>query len=177
MLTLVGVIDADIGLEGADPRARERTFQLLHQVAGRAGRALRPGRVLIQTTDPGHPVLTAMASGDRDAFYAAEWAKREAADLPPFARLAAVILSSRNEQLVHAFGDDLSGLAPQARGVQVWGPAPAPLAVIRGQTRLRFAVHADKTVNLQAFLRAWLADVKVPASVDMTIDIDPLSFL
>ncbi len=177
MLTLVGVIDADIGLEGADPRARERTFQLLHQVAGRAGRALRPGRVLIQTTDPTHPVLTAMASGDRDAFYAAEWAKREAADLPPFARLAAVILSSRNAQAVSSFAEELAGLAPQARGVHVWGPAPAPLAVIRGQTRLRFAVHADKSVNLQAFLRAWLADVKLPSSIAMTIDIDPVSFL
>jgi primosomal protein N' (replication factor Y) len=177
MLTLVGVIDADIGLEGADPRARERTFQLLHQVAGRAGRALRPGRVLIQTTDPTHPVLMAMASGNRDAFYAAEWAKREAADLPPFARLAAVILSSRNEELVHSFGEDLAGLVPQARGVQVWGPAPAPLSMIRGQTRLRFAVHADKSVNIQAFLRAWLGQVKVPGVVSMDIDIDPLSFL
>lgn len=177
MLTLVGVIDADIGLEGADPRARERTFQLLHQVAGRAGRALRPGRVLIQTTDPTHPVLAAMASGNRDAFYAAEWAKREAAELPPFARLAAVILSSRDEKLVHAFGEDLAADAPQVQGVHVWGPAPAPLAMIRGQTRLRFAIHAGKTISLQAYLRAWLADVKVPASVSMTIDIDPLSFL
>ncbi len=177
MLTLVGVIDADIGLEGADPRARERTFQLLHQVAGRAGRAQRPGRVLIQTTDPRHPVLVAMASGNRDAFYAAEWTRREAADLPPFARLAAVILSSRNEQLVHSFGEELAGLAPDARGVQVWGPAPAPLSMIRGQTRLRFAVHASKNVNLQAFLRAWLGQVKVPGAVSMSVDIDPVSFL
>ncbi|MFN9356732.1 MAG: hypothetical protein ACK6A4_07955, partial [Alphaproteobacteria bacterium] len=140
-------------------------------------RAERPGRVLIQTTDPSHPVLVAMASGDRDAFYAAEWAQRESAALPPFARLAAVILASRNEQAVNKFADELAGLAPEARGVQVWGPAPAPLAMIRGQTRLRFAVHAERTVNLQAFLRAWLGDVKLPASIAMTIDIDPLSFL
>jgi primosomal protein N' (replication factor Y) len=122
-------------------------------------------------------VLAAMASGNRDAVYAAEWAKREAAELPPFARLAAVILSSRDEKLVHAFGEDLAADAPQVQGVHVWGPAPAPLAMIRGQTRLRFAIHAGKTISLQAYLRAWLADVKVPASVSMTIDIDPLSFL
>ncbi len=177
MLTLVGVVDADLGLEGADPRARERTFQLLHQVSGRAGRADRPGRVLIQTSDPSHPVLKAIASGDRDAFYAVEWGKREAAGLPPFGRLAALILSGRKEALVHEAGEALAASAPNAKGVQVWGPAPAPLAVIRGQTRLRLAVHADRSVNLQAYLRAWLDPVKLPGAVSMTIDVDPQSFL
>ncbi len=177
MLTLVGVIDADVGLDGADPRARERTFQLLHQVSGRAGRAERPGRVLIQTSDPTHPVLKAMASGDRDAFYAAEWAKREHAGLPPFGRLAAIILSSRNEKLVTQTGEALAACVPNAKGVQVWGPAPAPLALIRGQTRLRLAVHADRAVNIQAYIRAWLDPVKIPSAVSLSIDIDPQSFL
>jgi primosomal protein N' (replication factor Y) len=177
MLTLVGVVDADLGLEGADLRARERTFQLLHQVAGRAGRADRPGRVLIQTSAPDHQVLKAIASGDRDAFYAAEWSKREAAGLPPFGRLAALILSGRKEQAVHAAGEKLAAAAPNAKGVQVWGPAPAPLAVIRGQTRLRLAVHAERNVNLQAYLRTWLDSVKLPSSVFLTVDVDPQSFL
>lgn len=177
MLTLVGVIDADVGLEGADPRARERTFQLLHQVAGRAGRAERPGRVLIQTTAPDHPVLVAMASGDREAFYAAEWAKRETSGLPPFGRLAAIILSSRNEKLVAEFGEALAAAVPNAKGVQVWGPAPAPLALIRGQTRMRLAVHAERSVNIQAYIRAWMDAVKVPSAISLNIDIDPQSFL
>lgn len=177
MLTLVGVVDADVGLEGADPRARERTFQLLHQVAGRAGRATRPGRVLIQTADPAHPVLKAMASGDRDAFYAAEWSKRESAGLPPFSRMAAIILSSRNEPAVTEVGEAIAACAPATTGVAVWGPAPAPLSMIRGHTRLRLAVHADRSVNLQAYLRAWLGPVKLPAAVSMSIDVDPQSFL
>jgi primosomal protein N' (replication factor Y) (superfamily II helicase) len=177
MLTLVGVVDGDLGLEGADPRARERTFQLLHQVSGRAGRADRPGRVLVQTTDPNHQVLKAIASGDRDAFYAAEWGKRETAGLPPFGRMAALILSGRKEPLVHEAGEALAACAPNAKGVQVWGPAPAPLSMIRGQTRLRLAVHADRTVNLQAYLRTWLDPVKLPSAVSLTIDVDPQSFL
>lgn len=177
MLTLVGVVDADLGLEGADPRARERTFQLLHQVSGRAGRADRPGRVLIQTTDPNHQVLKAIASGNRDAFYAVEWGKRETAGLPPFGRMAALILSGRKEGAVHEAGEMLAACAPNAKGVQVWGPAPAPLSMIRGQTRLRLAVHTDRTVNLQAYLRAWLDPVKMPPSVFLTIDVDPQSFL
>ena len=177
MLTLVGVVDGDLGLEGADPRARERTFQLLHQVSGRAGRADRKGHVLIQTTDPNHQVLKAIASGNRDAFYAAEWGKREAAGLPPFGRMAALILSGRKEPAVHEAGEALAATAPNAKGVQVWGPAPAPLSMIRGQTRLRLAVHTDRTVNLQAYLRAWLDPVKLPSSVFLTIDVDPQSFL
>ena len=150
---------------------------MLHQVSGRAGRAERPGRVLIQTTDPSHPVLVAMASGDRDAFYAAEWAKRESAALPPFARLAAVILASRNEQAVNKFADELAGLAPEARGVQVWGPAPAPLAMLRGRHRQRLLVHAQRTVELQAILREWLGSLNFPRGVRIGVDVDPYSFM
>jgi primosomal protein N' (replication factor Y) (superfamily II helicase) len=177
MLTLVGVVDGDMGLEGADIRARERTFQLLHQVSGRAGRADRPGRVMVQTTDPGHPVLAAIASGKRDAFYATEAGKREAGGLPPFAKLAAIILSGWKEDRVREAGEMLVAAAPVAHGVQVWGPAPAPLAMIRGQSRMRIAVHAERTVNLQAYLRAWLAVPKLPPGIGLSLDIDPQSFL
>jgi primosomal protein N' (replication factor Y) len=118
-----------------------------------------------------------LASGNRDAFYAAEWGRREAAGLPPFGRMAALILSGRKEQQVHEAGETLAATAPSAKGVQVWGPAPAPLAIIRGQTRLRLAVHTDRTVNLQAFLRTWLDPLKLPSAVSLTIDVDPQSFL
>jgi primosomal protein N' (replication factor Y) len=177
MLTLVGVVDGDMGLEGADLRARERTFQLLHQVSGRAGRAERPGRVLVQTTDPQHPVLKAIASGDRDAFYRTEAGKREVGGLPPFAKLAAIILTGWKEERVREAGEMLVAEAPVANGVSVWGPAPAPLAMIRGQSRMRIAIHADRTVNVQAFLRAWLEKPKLPAGIGLSLDIDPQSFL
>ena len=177
MLTLVGVVDGDMGLEGADLRARERTFQLLHQVSGRAGRAERPGRVMVQTSDPRHPVLMAIASGDRDSFYRVEWGKRESGGLPPFAKLAALILSGWKEDRVREAGEALVAAAPLSQGVQVWGPAPAPLAMIRGQTRMRIAVHAERSVNLQAFLRAWLATPKLPPGVGLSLDVDPQSFM
>ncbi len=177
MLTLVGVVDGDMGLEGADIRARERTFQLLHQVSGRAGRADRPGRVMVQTTDPRHPVLMAIASGDRDAFYRTEAGKREAGGLPPFAKLAALILSGWKEQSVREAGEALVAAAPIAHGVQVWGPAPAPLAMIRGQSRMRIAIHAERNVNLQAYLRAWLAAPKLSSGVTLSLDVDPQSFM
>jgi primosomal protein N' (replication factor Y) len=177
MLTLVGVVDGDMGLESADLRARERTFQLLHQVSGRAGRAERPGRVMVQTTDPRHPVLAAIASGDRDAFYRAERAKRETGGLPPFSKLAAIVLSGWKEERVRDAGEALVASAPVSHGVQVWGPAPAPLAMIRGQSRMRIAVHAERSVNLQAYLRTWLTPYKLPGGVALTLDVDPQSFL
>ena len=124
-----------------------------------------------------HGELPSLTAGDRDGFYAAEWAKREHAGLPPFGRLAAIILSSRNEKLVTQTGEALAACVPNAKGVQVWGPAPAPLALIRGQTRLRLAVHADRQVNIQAYIRAWLDPVKIPSAVSLSIDIDPQSFL
>ena len=177
MLTLVGVVDGDMGLEGADLRARERTFQLLHQVSGRAGRADRPGRVMVQTTDPRHQHLMAIASGDRDAFYRTEAGKREAGGLPPFAKLAALILSGWKEDSVRQAGEALVAAAPLAHGVQVWGPAPAPLAMIRGQSRMRIAIHAERSVNLQAYLRVWLAAPKLPSGIGLSLDVDPQSFM
>jgi primosomal protein N' (replication factor Y) (superfamily II helicase) len=176
-LTLVGVVDADLGLRGGDLRAAERTYQLLAQATGRAGRADRPGRALLQTWTPDHPVLQALAAGDRDAFVEAEMAEREAAALPPFGRLAAIILSSENAQAVEKTAADLAQAIPNAERLEVYGPADAPLALVRGRRRKRLLVRADRDVDLQAFLRAWLQRVKVPASVRLAVDVDPYSFL
>jgi len=171
------VVDADLGLRGGDLRAAERTYQLLAQATGRAGRADRPGRALLQTWTPEHPVLQALAAGDRDAFVEAEMAEREAASLPPHGRLAALILSSENAMAVEKVARDLAEAIPNAERLEVYGPADAPLALVRGRRRKRLLVRADRDVNLQAFLRAWLARVKVPASVRLTVDVDPYSFL
>jgi primosomal protein N' (replication factor Y) len=177
LLTLVGVVDADLGLRGGDLRAAERTFQLLTQATGRAGRADRPGRAILQTWTPEHPVLMALAAGDRDAFVAAELAEREAAFLPPYGRLAAIILSSENAVAVEKLARELAGSIPNAERLEVYGPADAPLALVRGRRRKRLLVRADRDVDLQGFLRAWLARVKVPGSVRLTVDVDPYSFL
>jgi primosomal protein N' (replication factor Y) len=176
-LTLVGVVDADAGLKGGDLRAGERTFQLLSQVAGRAGRAERRGRALIQTYAPHEEVMQALARGDRDGFLAAEAAEREAAGMPPFGRLAAIIVSGGNEDAVSSAAAALGQAAPIADGVDVWGPAPAPLALIRGRHRRRFLVRADRAVDLSAYMGAWVGRVKVPSSVRVQVDIDPYSFL
>ena len=176
-LTLVGVVDADLGLRGGDLRAAERTFQLLSQATGRAGRADRPGRALLQTWTPEHPVLMALAAGDRDAFVEAEMAEREAAALPPHGRLAAIILSSENPSAVEKTAAELAAAIPNAERLEVYGPADAPLALVRGRRRKRLLVRADRDVDLQGFLRAWLARVKVPGSVRLTVDVDPYSFL
>ena len=176
-LTLVGVVDADLGLRGGDLRAAERTYQLLAQATGRAGRADRPGRALLQTWTPEHPVLQALAAGDRDAFVEAEMAEREAASLPPYGRLAAIILSSENAAAVEKTAADLAQAIPNAERLEVYGPADAPLALVRGRRRKRLLVRADRDVDLQGFLRAWLARVKVPGSVRLTVDVDPYSFL
>jgi primosomal protein N' (replication factor Y) len=176
-LTLVGVVDADVGLKGGDLRAAERTFQLLTQVSGRAGRRERPGRALIQTWAPDHAVMQALAAQDRDAFADLELAERQAAGLPPFGRLAAVILASRDPGRLEAFARAFAAAAPNAEGVDVYGPADAPLALIRGVRRLRFLVRAQREVDIQAFLSAWRARARPPAAVRLTFDVDPYSFL
>ena len=175
-LTLVGVIDADLGGSDGDVRARERTFQLLHQVSGRAGRADKPGLVLIQTRNPKDAVLQALAKGDRDAFYTQERGFRERANAPPFGRLAALILSSPDGEAVRVSGRMLARSAPSARGVKIWGPTPAFYSLLRGQTRERLLVQAERGVDVQGYLRAWLREVKVPNAVRLTVDIDPMSF-
>jgi primosomal protein N' (replication factor Y) len=176
-LTLVGVVDADLGLRGGDLRAAERTYQLLAQATGRAGRADRPGRALLQTYAPDHPVMQALKAGDRDGFVEVEMAEREAARLPPFGRLAAVIASGPDAEQLEQYVRALAAATPNTSDVEVYGPADAPLALVRGRRRKRFLVRADRNVDLQAFLAAWRARVKVPGSVRVTIDVDPYSFL
>jgi primosomal protein N' (replication factor Y) len=176
-LTVVGVVDADLGLKGGDLRAGERTYQLLSQVAGRAGRADKPGRALIQTYAPEHEAMQALAAHDRDGFLAAEAAGREAMGMPPYGRLAAIVVSGPNEQVAQGAAVLLGEVAPDAEGVDVWGPTPAPLAVVRGWHRRRFLIRANRGVDLSAFMAAWLSRVKLPNAVKVQLDIDPYSFL
>jgi primosomal protein N' (replication factor Y) len=176
-LTLVGVVDADLGLRGGDLRAGERTFQLLAQASGRAGRRDRPGRALLQTYAPEHPVMQALAAQDRDAFIEAEMEARELAVLPPFGRLAALIVSGPDPVALEAYVRQLASVAPNADGVDIFGPADAPLALIRGRRRKRFLVRADRSVDLQGFLAAWRARARPPGAIRVVLDVDPYSFL
>ena len=178
LMTLVGIVDADLGLANGDPRAAERTFQLLHQVTGRAGRTGLKSHGLIQTFQPGHPVMQAIVSGDAEAFYDREIAEREKALLPPFGRLASVIISAndRHEGEGHARG--LRNAAPVAPGISVLGPAEAPLALVRGRYRFRLLVHGQRNSDMQGFLKAMLAHgPKERGSIHVQLDIDPQSFL
>lgn len=177
MLTLVGVVDADLGLAGGDLRAAERTYQLLHQVAGRAGREERPGRVLLQTYQPDHPVIQALATGDRDGFLEAESEARKAGGMPPYGRLAALIISGKDFPAVERTARHLAGTAPREDGIDVWGPAPAPLAVLRGRHRMRLLMRTDRRIDIQAALRAWMAASEIPSSVRVQVDVDPYSFM
>ncbi len=177
-LTLVGVIDSDLGLAGGDLRAAERTYQMLSQVAGRAGRADKPGRVLLQTFDPAQPVIAALAAADRDAFVAAEQVGRRVLGMPPFGRLAAVIVAARSEEQAAELAAALGRAFPDAgAGVKLYGPAPAPLARLRGWSRYRLLVSAPRDVRLQPILRAWLRAVPIPRSARVRLDIDPYGFL
>ena len=176
-LTLVGVVDADLGLAGGDLRAAERTFQLLHQVAGRAGRESRPGRVFLQTYMPEHPVMEALVSGQRDAFLEAEAEQRQSFALPPFGRLAAVIVSGRNAAAVEATARNLRRAAPHIKEVEILGPAPAPLTVLHGRTRWRLLLKAPRRSNVPGLMKSWLGAIKIPTHVRVRIDIDPYSFL
>jgi primosomal protein N' (replication factor Y) len=177
MLTLVGVIDADLGLNGGDLRASERTYQLLHQVAGRAGRAERPGRVLLQTYMPEHRVMQALADDQREAFLEVEAEERRAAAMPPYARLAALIVSGPDMAEVGHTARELARAAPRGEGMVVLGPAPAPLAMLRGQHRERLLLKARRDVPVQPLLAEWLGKVSVPVNVRVQVDIDPYSFL
>ncbi|TCO71187.1 primosomal protein N' [Rhodovulum euryhalinum] len=179
LLTLVGVIDADLGLQGSDMRAAERTFQLMRQVAGRAGRGAARGVALLQTFQPDHPVIRAILTGDEEGFWRAEAAERRAAGMPPYGRLAGIILSAPEAKAAFDLGTHLArnDAALRRIGAQVYGPAPAPIARIRGRHRVRLLVKAAKGAPLQAAIRDWLAPVKLPAQVRLAVDIDPQSFL
>ncbi len=176
-LTLVGVVDADLGLRGGDLRAAERTYQLLAQATGRAGRKDRPGRALLQTYAPEHAVMQALRAQDRDAFTEAELAERELAGLPPFGRLAAVIVSGPDAASLEAFVRKMAELAPNSEGVAVYGPADAPLGLVRGRRRKRFLIRADRNVDISAYMAAWRVRVRPPGMIRVAIDIDPYSFL
>ncbi len=178
-LTLVGVIDADLGLQGSDLRAAERTFQLMRQVAGRAGRAEKPGLALMQTYQPEHPVIRAILSGEEEAFWRAEAAERKAAGVPPYGRMAGIVLSSPDVQEVFDVGKALAARTePLHRiGAQVFGPAAAPIARIRGRHRVRLLVKAEKSAPLQQALSAWIGQLKYPTNLRLSVDIDPQSFL
>lgn len=176
-LTLVGVVDADLGLQGGDLRAAERSFQQIAQVAGRAGRGAKPGRVLVQTHEPGAPVIRALVSGDAESFYAAETEARRVANAPPFGRFAAIIVSSETLAEAQAVAARIGKSAPLVEGMQVYGPAPAPLAMLRGRHRLRLLVHARRALDVQHVIRDWLGALDWPRSVRVAVDVDPYSFV
>ncbi|MEO1648196.1 MAG: primosomal protein N' [Pseudomonadota bacterium] len=176
-LTLVGVIDADLGLEGGDLRAAERTYQQVAQVAGRAGRGSKPGEVLIQTRHTDAPVIAALANGDRDAFYAAETDARRDAGAPPFGRWASIILSSEDEREAREAANRLGDSRPHQDDLYILGPAPAPMALLRGRYRYRFLINARRTANLQATVRDWLDRHDFPPGIRVGVDIDPYSFV
>src|SRR5271154_191353 len=178
MLNLVGVIDGDLGLSNGDPRAAERTFQLLHQVVGRAGRDAGVGRGCLQTHQPEHPVMRALIAQVREAFYSAESGLREAAHYPPFGRLASIVVSGPDKNNAAAHARALARSAPRADEVRVLGPAEAPLALVRGRYRFRLLIRAPRGFDLAAYLRDWLAAApKIKGSIKLDIDVDPQSFL
>ena len=176
-LSLVGVVDADLGLAGGDLRAAERTYQILSQASGRAGRAHIEGKALLQSYEPDNAVFHALAAQDRDAFLALETALRKDAQMPPFARLAAVILSAGDQMLVEQFANQMAAQKPAYKDVDIFGPAPAPIARIRGRYRIRFLIRTPKQVNIQQILRDWIDKQPVPSGILLQIDIDPYNFL
>ena len=176
-LTLVGVVDADLGLDGGDLRAAERTFQQIRQVSGRAGRGEKPGHVFIQTHSPGAQVMQALITGDADAFYAAETDARKDAGAPPFGRYAAIVVSSEDQGCAHDTAKLVGRSAPEVEGMHVYGPAPAPLAMLRGRHRYRLLVHARRALDVQDVIREWLGKLDWPSKVRVTVDVDPYNFL
>ena len=172
----MGVVDADLGLTGGDLRATERVYQLLHQVAGRAGREAEQGTVYLQTFSPETRVMQALASGARDDFLEVELSEREIAEMPPFTRLVGIIVSGREEKDVEQAAMALGRAAPQGEKIQTLGPAEAPMYRLRGKFRRRLLVRADKNIDIQKAIKHWVKEVKLPSKIRVQIDIDPQSF-
>ena len=181
LLTFVGVVDGDLGLMGGDLRAGEHTYQTLVQVAGRAGRADKPGRALIQTHVPDHDALAALAAGDREAFISAELGMRELLTLPPYGKLASVIISAPDSHAADQFAQKFLKAAPRVSGktgeIEILGPSEAQIAILRGRHRRRLLVKAEKSVNLSAYMNAWKSRLRAPSKTKLQIDIDPQSFM
>ncbi len=177
-LTLTVVIDADLGLNTIDLRASEKTFQLLHQVGGRAGRCDTPGNVILQTFDPSHPVIQALSNYDDDAFYKLEKNKRLAHTLPPFGRMASLTISSSKEQDARQVCKSLYNNLPSYDGkkLQILGPAPASMAKRKRQFRWRYLLKSLDNKPLQNFIKSWIQDTPIPHTTKLTLDIDPLTF-
>jgi primosomal protein N' (replication factor Y) len=176
-LNLVGIVDADLGLGNGDPRAAERTFQMLHQVVGRAGREEGRGVGYLQTHQPDHPVMQALIRGDREAFYETEIELRERTHYPPFGRLASLIISAADRHAAESYGRSLVALAPKEEQVRVLGPAEAPIAVVRGRYRFRILAKAPRAYDLSGYLRDWLVNApKTKGSLQLEVDVDPQSF-
>ena len=166
-LHLVGVIDADSATIGGDIRAVEKTYQLLHQVAGRAGRESEKGLVMLQTYTPANPLLVHLAAGDRDGFVAQELENREISNMPPFSRIAVVGSSCMSEERNMLYMNELAKAAPVLDEVQVMGPSPSPLFMLRGRYRHRFVVRAAKNIDVQKVLLQWVNSVDKPANIKL----------
>ena len=176
-LTLVGVVDADLGLAGGDLRASERTHQLLYQVAGRSGRAENAGKVVIQTYMPDNPVIKALGDGSKESFLRAEVNDRRSMGMPPFGRLVALIISSKDKNAADIVARELNRVAPRDKNIEILGPAEAPLRILRGWYRIRFLLKSKKDVNIQKKVRDWLVGFKIPSKVRVLVDVDPVNFL
>ena len=176
-LTLVGVVDGDLGLKGGDPRATERTYQILTQVAGRAGRSDLKGKAIIQTYYPENEAFQALLNHDRDGFLSIETEMRAASGFPPFGRLAALQIMAKTDELIDSACETVSNALIAAEGVEVWGPAPPPIALVRGWRRRRYLVRAERNVDLSSFMLAWRKRIKLPPSIRIIIDIEPYSFM
>ena len=176
-LTLVGVVDADMGLFGTDFRAGEHTFQQLFQVAGRAGRGEHPGTVLMQTYQPDHPVLTAICAGNRDAFMTTDMAARRMAQMPPYGQLIAIIVEGQRESVLAGFCNDLAARAPLLHGGKIMGPIAAQIYQVRNWYRMRFLVAGPQNANLQPIVSKWISGIKPPANIRIKIDVNPINFM